>query len=186
MNKEYRKYSDIQLFEKMNGTQAERQLAFAEIYSRYSHRVYSYCLRLRGNVDDANDIFQETFLKLFYSIDHLDHIDNFLKYLIKITRNLHLNYNRTQVDDVNFDELVLISNDRSYEQKELLNLIANALECLEFDYREAFILRLYQGLSYKEISDITGVSVATLKNRVWRAKEKIKEILEPILDELSK
>lgn len=184
MNKEYRKYDDKQLFEKLKSSEFERQLAFAEIYSRYSHRIYSYCLRLRGNVDDANDIFQETFLKFYYSIDNLDHIDNFLPYLIKISRNIHLNYKRTPVSDVVLDELILVSNDKSYEQKELLELIANALECLDFDYREAFILRLYQGLSYKEISDITGVSVPTLKNRVWRAKEKLKEILEPILNEL--
>ncbi len=184
MTKDYRKYNDQQLFEKLKGSEKERQLAFAEIYSRYSHRVYSYCLRLRGNIEDANDIFQDTFLKLYYSIDNIDHIDNFLPYLLKISRNLYLNHKRMSFSKVVLDELVLISNDKSYEQKELLDLIASALECLSFDYKEAFILRLYQGLSYKEISDITGVSVPTLKNRVWRAKEKIKEILEPILNEL--
>ena len=77
------------------------------------------------------------------------------------------------------------SNDEKYEQKELLDLIAASLELLDFKHREAFVLRQYQGMTYNEISAITGDSVSAIKNRVWRAKEKIKEILSPYLEDLS-
>jgi RNA polymerase sigma-70 factor (ECF subfamily) len=77
-------------------------------------------------------------------------------------------------------------HDQGYEQQELLEIIARALELLDFEHREAFVLRQYHGMPYKDISELTGENISTIKNRVWRAKEKIKEILEPILEDLSK
>jgi len=65
----------------------------------------------------------------------------------------------------------------------MLNLITMALDTLPFVYKEAFILRQYQGYSYKEIAEISDDSIPAVKNRVWRAKEKIKQILAPYLKE---
>jgi RNA polymerase sigma-70 factor (ECF subfamily) len=78
-----------------------------------------------------------------------------------------------------------LTNDVDYEQRELLQILATSLELLDTEQKDAFVLRMYQGLSYNEISKITGDSVSAVKNRVWRAKEKIKEILTPYLEDLS-
>jgi RNA polymerase sigma-70 factor (ECF subfamily) len=71
----------------------------------------------------------------------------------------------------------------NYEREELLNLIAVALEYLDFEYREAFVLRFYQDCSYEQIAELTGASISTVTNRIWRAKDKLKTILKPYLAE---
>ncbi|MBI3258157.1 MAG: RNA polymerase sigma factor [Ignavibacteriae bacterium] len=76
------------------------------------------------------------------------------------------------------------SRSQSYEQKELLDLIARSLELLSFEYREIFILREYDGLSYEEIAEVTGTTVTNAKTRAFRAKQKVKEILQPYLKDL--
>ena len=65
-------------------------------------------------------------------------------------------------------------------------MISSALELLDVPYREAFILRFYQGLSYKEIAEITGDSVSSLKVRVMRAKDQVRTILQPYIADLSR
>jgi RNA polymerase sigma-70 factor (ECF subfamily) len=64
-------------------------------------------------------------------------------------------------------------------------MITRSLDLLDDEYREAFILREYSGLSYKELAEVTGISVANAKSRVFRAKERIKHILKPVLKDLS-
>ncbi len=186
LNKTYSKYSDSELFAFLHDKKEIQECAFAELYSRYSQRIYAYCLRVTGNPDDARDIFQEAFLKFFKSAQNQQYLENVPGYLLTIARNLCLNFKRDKKINVDIEDYTFRTNDKGYEQKELMDLISKALDLLEFDYREAFILRQYQGLSYKEISDITGNSVAAVKNRVWRAKEKIKTILQPYLNDLAK
>jgi RNA polymerase sigma-70 factor (ECF subfamily) len=66
----------------------------------------------------------------------------------------------------------------------MMQLIAMALELLPADMREAFVLREYQGLSYNEITVVLDIKLETAKVRVFRARQKIKEILQPYLKEL--
>jgi RNA polymerase sigma-70 factor (ECF subfamily) len=112
-------------------------------------------------------------------------MDNMPAYLLTIARNLCINYKRNSKITMTFEDYRYYTHDTGYEEKEMLDLIARALETLDFDYREAFILRQYHGLSYKEISKITGDTLSTIKNRVWRAKEKIKKILSPYMEDMS-
>lgn len=183
MNKSFSKYSDPELYCMLREKKPRAEAAFAELYARHSQRVYAYCLRVTGNQEEANDIFQDTFYKFFESAKTNRNIENVTGFLITITRNLCLNYKRDKKINLDLDNFSFSTNDTHYEEKEMLELIARALEFLDFSSREVFILRQYQGMSYKEIADITGDSAAAIKNRVWRAKEKIKEILEPYLED---
>ena len=69
---------------------------------------------------------------------------------------------------------------------QLLNLIKRALDLLPAEYREAFILREYEGMSYSEIAEMIGESLSNVKIRIYRAKQKIREILAPYLADISK
>ena len=69
------------------------------------------------------------------------------------------------------------------ERKEEMEIISRAMELLEFNHREIFVLRQYNNMDYDEISEITNTSIPALRNRYFRAREKLKEILEPILKE---
>ena len=186
MQSGYGKYNDKQLYEMLGDKKEIAEAAFGELYARYAQRIYAYCLRITGNSDDARDIFQETFLKFFHSVERIKKMDNVAGYLIKIARNQCLNFKRFRRDNVSIEDYNITVNDTSYEQKELLQLVARALDMLDFESREAFILRQYHGLSYNEIASITGASVSSMKSRVWRAKLKLKEILDPFLHDLPK
>ncbi|MCX6155136.1 MAG: RNA polymerase sigma factor [Candidatus Kapabacteria bacterium] len=186
MNIQFSKYSDLELILALKSGKKDAELAFAEIYSRYSQRIYAYCLRVTGSHEEAKDIFQECFLKFYNSVNGIEKMDNLPAYLIKISRNIALNLQRDQQVNIRIEDYNVSVNDSGYEQREMMDLIAKALDLLNFDFREAFVMRMYQGLSYNEISEIVGVGADIIRNRVWRAKEKIKVILDPYLKEMDK
>ena len=91
MSKSLGKYSDAELVIAIKRSKQEAEAAFAELYSRYSQRTYAYCIRVTGNVEDANDIFQEAFLRFYDSIKKAEDVSNPSAFLLKITRNICLN-----------------------------------------------------------------------------------------------
>lgn len=186
MTEDFSTYKDADLVSFLKGDKYKAEKAFAEIYSRYSQRIFAFCLRMIGCMEDAQDVFQEVFLKFYSSAKNMQYCDNLSALLITIARNLCINSKRSTKVTYTLDEYNVPTNDKGYEQKELLQLIAKALEVLDFEHREVFILRQYHGLSYSEISLITGESIASVKSRAWRAKEKVKDILNPYLVDISK
>ena len=88
---------------------------------------------------------------------------------------------------VEFDDTIYNPGaSKEADRSEMMKLITMAMELLPHDMREAFVLREYDGLSYNEISEMLNIKLDTAKVRVFRARQKIKEILEPYLNELSK
>ncbi len=164
---------------------SEAELAFAELYSRYSHRIYGYCMTMLGHAEEANDVFQDTFVKFYNSAVKGQTVANVPGYLFRIARNLCLNHKRDSKVTIEFDEIQFLSFDDSYEKKELLKLLQTSIDLLEDEYREALILREIYGMNYAEMAEITEDSIPALRNRVWRAKDKLREILSPYLSELS-
>ncbi|MBR9978270.1 MAG: RNA polymerase sigma factor, partial [Bacteroidetes bacterium] len=135
--------------------------------------------------NDAGDVFQETFTRFYRHAQKPDEqINNMLAYLLTTARNVFLNTQRNKVHWSPFDDEKVADQLPMYERSEMLNMISSALELLNHTYREAFVLRFYQGLSYKEISEITGDSVSSLKVRVMRAKEQVKAILAPYISDM--
>ncbi len=99
-------------------------------------------------------------------------------------KNICLNIKRDKRSTVSIDNIQFPSETQSsFENKELLDLIKYAMELLDFEYREAFVLREYDGLPYSGIAEITGTTITNAKSRVFRAKQKIKDILQPYLQE---
>ncbi|MBL0176146.1 MAG: RNA polymerase sigma factor [Ignavibacteria bacterium] len=187
MERRHSTLSDDELFRVFRGTAEEKNEAFAELYARYSQKVYVYCLRMSGSPDDANDVFQETFLRFFrHEFSEGERVSNILSYLLASARNVFLNVLRSNARWSPFEEGEDTGGAPLYEREELFNMVGAALELLDASYREAFVLRFYQGLSYKEIAAVTGDSVASLKVRVMRAKDRIRSILSPYIADLAR
>ena len=191
MKLEYGTLSDAELLDIMKKKDKSSEKAFAEIYSRYSQRVYAYCLRIGNDFASAQDLFQETFVKFYENIANinLNNINKLIVYLITIARNLKFNESRKKKNTVLIDEYEEAIADSSasielnLEQKELEKIIPEALMKLDYASREVIIFRLYEGLRYDEIEKITGVSNNLLRNRFSRAKEKLRLILNKYLDD---
>jgi len=179
-------YNDADLFYMLTGDSNIAEKAFTELYSRHSSRVYAYCRRFLGDKEEARDIFQETFVKFFQSAHDKRIMTNVPGFLLKIARNLCVNSVKRIQKNVSYEDYMASDNANRMENNELLNLIKMALELLPKDYKEIFILREYNGLSYDEISETVNIPMATVKVRIHRAKQKIREILNPFFVDLEK
>lgn len=187
MSNKLSKYNDKELVEMLKGSSVESEQAFTEIYERFAAKIYAYCIKVVQNKEEAEDIFQETFTRFYQSVypEHENlHIQRFL---ITIARNLCLNHKRNRkstvpVEDVEF----LLPVNQSYERKEMAELVKLSMDLLEEIYREPLILRVYNGFQYDEIAEILGVTEGNARIRVYRAKDKLKKILEPYVNDMNK
>ncbi len=182
---EMKTHSDAELFALLRGDVRTKESAFTELYNRHSPRVYQYCRYIMDDSDAADDVFQDTFIKFMQSAEKGTTVENVPAYLLRIARNLCLNAKRDNklaaMDDI--EDVQIPLEDKTVENRELGRLIEMALGLISEEYREAFILQEYNGLSYKEIADVMGVPVSTVRNRVVRAKKRLREILTPYLEE---
>jgi len=176
-------YTDTELYRMLCDSSA--RAALGELYNRYSQRVYAYCCRILGDRETAEDILQESFMQLYRSGMQETNVVNVQSYLFRIARNLCLNHRKKHSNrSVPVEEFRFPVHDRSYENKELSQLIAEALELLPDDYREAFVLREYNCMSYAEIAEMLNISIDTVKVRLFRAKKKMREVLAPYFESL--
>jgi RNA polymerase sigma-70 factor (ECF subfamily) len=185
--KPYGDFSDEELYQAFSDEKKTAEGAFAEFYQRYSGKLYGYCVKLLGYKEDLKDIYQDIFLKFFNSAQERGPMDNPRAYLFRIAHNICANYIRDRKETVSYEEYFWAAEDNTtkYEDRQLVELINDALNKIESGNKEAFVLRMYEGLSYKEIAEIQDTSETLARNRVWRAKEKIKKILDPYLKEVS-
>ena len=182
--KKYNVYSDTELVDMLEDEKSIAEGAFQELYNRYSSMVHPYLMRVLNDSELTEDFFQETFIRFFQNVRKSGQKTNVPGFLITISRNLCLNHKRNKKSEISIDDIeIRIEKNQNYENQELLELITYAMELLEFEYKEAFILREYDGLPYNEIAEITGTTITNAKSRVFRAKQKIKEILQPYLQE---
>ena len=178
-------YNDIELYELLKSDKKTAEAAFAILYQRHSPRIYAYCRRFLGNKDDAQDVFQETFVRFLETTSQNRVMTNVPAFLLKITRNLCVNVKRKERNPITFEDY-MVSDDSGNENDELLKLIKMAMDILPDEYRDIFLLREYDGLTYQEIADVMNSSLATVKIRLFRAKQRIREILTPYLADLHK
>lgn len=189
MKRELSAYSDEALFHLMGASdRRQAEAAFRELYARYAQRVYGYCVRILGSRYDAQDVFQETFLRFWQSAQQERTMTNVPAFLLRIARNLCLNFKRDNRATIEFDEELHARSPSSpvaeVEHQELSALLHRAIAQLPPEYREVLVLREQLGLSYAEIADLVGISEGAVKVRVFRAKEKLRQLLAPYIEEL--
>ncbi|MHB1414552.1 MAG: RNA polymerase sigma factor [Chloroflexota bacterium] len=167
-----------------------RQDAFAEIVRRYQGSVYSLCYRLTGNSAEAEDLAQESFLRLYKSLGKFRSGGKLRPWLHKITANVCLDALRKRKDaTLPLDETKEVEGlpkvhtveelpEDAYLSRESRLDVQNALLRLPSDYRAALVLRYLEDLSYKEVADALGVPVSTVETRIFRAKKMLGEIIE--------
>lgn len=183
-------YSDLELYEMVKNQKGQFEMAFAELYNRHSPRVFAYCKRYIGSREEAKDVFQETFESFYKSTHQEREMTNIPAFLLRIARNLCINYLKIKNKHkilVSYEDYMAVNEEKKYDgDEELLNLINVALDTLPEKYKEMFILREYDGLSYTEIAEVTDEPVSNVKVRIHRAKQKIREVLEPYIKEIQK
>jgi len=182
MASQYTRHTDEDLFTLM--TRGDK-LAFVELYTRYRGRIYAYSLRMLGDRDRANDVFQETFTRIYNRCREKERLmTNVSAYIFTTARNICLNTIRNNKPTAAVEDYHEIVFQPSHENVELAEMVKRSLDLLPQHHREAFVLREYDGLTYQEISEITGQSLSAVKVHIFRAKEKLRKILSPYLEEV--
>jgi RNA polymerase sigma-70 factor, ECF subfamily len=178
--------SDLEL---LTAFRSGDERAFAEFYTRYKSEIYTFCLRmLGGDSAEAGDAFQETFIKVYEKIDTFRYGENVRGWLYMIARNIALNVHRSKRPEETIEyHQNLPSSDRRLspeftgEQNSLRVALEEAIARLPMEFREPFILREFDGLSYPEIAEITESTMTLTKVRIHRAKQKLRKMLAPII-----
>jgi RNA polymerase sigma-70 factor, ECF subfamily len=157
--------------------------AFKILFEKYRTRVYRFCLRMLGDPDQAQDAFQETFIRVY---DHRMDFrgSNFSAWLFTIARHTCLNYIRNRKDHEQYDEVFHEVGHERETDVFLKDCIAKAVSTLPVTYREAILLREYEECSYQEIADILDIDISLAKVRVHRARVILRKLLAPIKQEI--
>lgn len=173
-------FTDIELCHFLCEGSEKAEQAFTEIYNRYSNSLFVFILRTINNRTDSKDIFQEVFLRFYDYCRNGARVTHILPFLLKIARNICLNHIRDKKPTISLDEVVSVfKTEQEVEKSEISELIANALSIIDYQTREIFVMHHYQNLTFNEIAEITGESLAFVKTRYYRGKEKLKNLLMP-------
>jgi RNA polymerase sigma-70 factor (ECF subfamily) len=157
--------------------------AFAVLVHRYRDAYTRFAVRMLGNADDADDALQAAFVRAFRSLRNCRDPERFSRWLYQIVVNECRTLSATRarrerkfvIDEAQLDA---VADEPGSERKAAVEEVQLALDRLEPDQREAFILKHVEELSYEEIAEITGAGVSALKMRVKRACERLRELLE--------
>lgn len=151
------------------------------LYDLYSSKMYGVCLRYAENAEDANDVMQEGFIKVYRSLPKFRAEGSFEGWIRRIFVNTSIEhyrkktkkYNITEVQENTIEDNELSALD-SLATKDILNIINE----LSPGYKQVFNLHVVEGYSHKEIADILGITEGTSKSQLARAKGVLKKIIE--------
>jgi len=173
---------------------------FDKLVLKYKQMVFNVCLKMLGDYEEALDVSQDIFLKVYESLKNFRFEAKFSTYLYKITLNscrsrLKALRRRKKIEYFSIDEPLETAEGKLkrefegsrpnpkevLEEKERQSLAIKALFSLNPEYREILILKDMEGLEYKEIAEILNINLGTVKSRLNRARNILKEKLEKIL-----
>ena len=162
--------------------------SFEELVRRYQRPISAYVYRMVGNYESALDLTQEIFIKVYNSLRRYRSEFKFSTWIYKIAHNAaidHLRRTATREQSLvmgpendQFDlpiESKRLSPEQESERKERRGEIESVVRALPANYRELIILRHSQDLSYEEIVEVTGLPLGTVKNRLFRAREMMRQ-----------
>lgn len=160
--------------------------AFEELITRYKKLIFNTAYRMMGNREEAEDITQEVFIKIYNSLSKYDPEFKFSTWALRITSNLCVDWLRKRKGEtVPIEEVYDLKDDGltpedEYISKERQNRVQAAINKLPDKYKELIVLFHHRNLSYQEIMDITGETLTIVKNRLYRARQMLKDELSNI------
>ena len=162
------------------------QAAFAELFTRYERRIYSFIYRMMGNPEDAFDLTQETFLKAYRALGKTDEEPNVNAWLHRIASNACMDVLRRRQrlrwlpwENTKHDRPSVHQEDDpegSVVGGETQVAVQRVLSAMSPRNRQAMVLREYEGLSCEDIGEIMGVSRSAVKSMLFRGREEFRKL----------
>jgi RNA polymerase sigma-70 factor (ECF subfamily) len=168
---------------------AGRADGFEELVRRYQRPITSYVFRMLGDYESSLDVTQEVFIKVYNSLSKYSPEYKFSTWLYRIAHNAAIDHMRRNsvtpqsLEAENADGTYQIqiessgpSPEQDRERAEWRTEIESVVRCLSPAYRDLILLRHARDLSYDEIAEVTGLPLGTVKNRLFRAREMMRQM----------
>lgn len=153
--------------------------AFTELYLRFRGRVFSYCLRMLGSAEEAEDLYQEVFIRVYERSHQFAEDKSLSGWIFTIAHNLCLNRIRDRKPTEGLDDVYGLASPEQDFGEDWQARIQWALDQVPAENREPFLLFEYQGLTYLEIADVLKLTIPAVKSRIYRTREQLRTLLEP-------
>jgi RNA polymerase sigma-70 factor, ECF subfamily len=167
---------------------------FAELVDRYQRRLVNYLNRLLRNLDEAHELAQEVFLKVYQALDRYDPRYRFSTWIFRVAQNSAIDHVRkrrlkmvslNRPDEEDGRDWDLPSGDRDaygdLRNRERGEAIRRAVDELPWEYRDLIAMRHYAEMSYDEIARARDMPLGTVKNKLFRGRQMLKEQLGEFL-----
>lgn len=154
--------------------------SFEALFAEYSDVIYRFCLYKTSNTEVAHDLTQDTFLRLWKSMNSAGEIEKPKQYIYQIARNLVIDHYK-KMKSLSLDRL----QEDGFEPRDAASssdilteiaLLREAIEKLEADYKEVVYMRFVEGLGIEEISETLGISANLVSVRINRGKKKLQSL----------
>jgi len=170
-------------------------LVFEDVVLKYRDRIYNLCSYMLGNVHDAEDAAQNTFIKAYQNLSKFNHSASLYTWLYRIAVNTCIDHKRRPFFLSIFtrsetgEELAIEqisdspSPEKVYDSKQIQDALQEALRKLSPKMRAVIVLKELEGLSYEEIADTLDISIGTVKSRISRARDDLKVSLKDFTEQ---
>lgn len=177
----------------------EKELIFENEFLPHIHSIYNFAYRITFNEDDAKDLVQETYLKAFRFIDSFQKGTNAKAWLFRILKNSFINEFRKKSKEpakVDYQEVETYYNSDEIDQPITSDLrveaikekigdeVSVALNSLDIDFRTVIILCDLEGFTYEEMAKILDIPIGTVRSRLHRARNLLRDKLKVYADSL--
>ncbi len=169
-----------------SGDRDAARTAFAQLVQLYWDRLYRWLYHLTRDRHTAEDLTQETFLKALGAIQSFRPGSNFRAWVFRIGHNNFVNLKRTEKrtkhqlpEDAASHDVGIVES--TTETRESLEVVNRAVAELPADFRGALLLRVEEGLSFREVAKVLRITEETARWRVFKARQKLMKVLAPEL-----
>jgi RNA polymerase sigma-70 factor (ECF subfamily) len=177
----------------------EKELIFDNEFLPHIHSIYNFAYRITFNEDDAKDLVQETYLKAFRFIDSFQKGTNAKAWLFRILKNSFINEFRKKSKEpakVDYQEVETYYNSEDIDQPITSDLrveaikekigdeVSVAINSLDIDFRTVIILCDLEGFTYEEMAKILDIPIGTVRSRLHRARNLLREKLKVYADSM--
>jgi len=166
--------------------------SFGELVRRYQKQVYSLAYRLTNDAEEAMDLSQEVFLKIYQVLERYDDTRPFFPWMYKVASNVCYSLLRKKPQEsVPLDKVIeftpLIPKTESqpeehYESREIQQLVQRAIAELPEKYRVPLVLRFLEDLTYQQIAEVMELPVSTIETRLYRGKALLQKRLSIVME----
>jgi RNA polymerase sigma-70 factor (ECF subfamily) len=157
-----------------------------DLISRYQRRVYAVIYRMTGHHSEVDDLCQETLLQALRGLPRLQHGSNVDSWVYRIAMNVSVDYLRRKSKERKIVERLKTEGERTGSPSdnvdpELMRSVERAVDSLPPDQKAVVVLRMFENKSHEEIAEILETPAATVRWRLFSARQKLEELLSPWL-----